>query len=470
MKKIICLLSGVALLTACNNFIDMNPISQQNANTFYKDSLEMNQALAAAYNALQSEDQYGGDGYPHFMEVPSDNTWDKNTTMDGGAYASFDNFMVDPTNAQLERTWIACYDGIQRCNIVITRLLNTEASEVLTEDFKARKLGETYFLRALTYFNMVRMWGDIPLVTQEVTDVNEAFNHVRASSEEVYQQIIADLEYASANLPAAYDASNLGRATSGAAQTLLAKVYLTRQEWQKSLDLLNKVISGGQYVLLDDFASVFDVNNKNNKESIFEVQFDKVIEGQGYMGRDPLITGSDINNLPSDNLLKLFEENPDDRKDASVIDMGTQGWRLYKWHDTKGPNNGLGFNIMVLRYADVLLMASEAMNELGYGQPQALEYLNKIRTRSHAEEYTYSQLNSQEAFREAIAKERRLELAFENHRWFDLLRTGKALEVMNSCEGGAIFPLNVKSFQLLFPIPQNQIDASGGKLTQNEGY
>lgn len=470
MKKIICLLSGVALLTACNNFIDMNPISQQNANTFYKDSLEMNQALAAAYNALQSEDQYGGDGYPHFMEVPSDNTWDKNTTMDGGAYASFDNFMVDPTNAQLERTWIACYDGIQRCNIVITRLLNTEASEVLTEDFKARKLGEAYFLRALTYFNMVRMWGDIPLVTQEVTDVNEAFDHVRASSEEVYQQIIADLEYAAANLPAAYDASNLGRATSGAAQTLLAKVYLTRQEWQKSLDLLNKVISGGQYVLLDDFASVFDVNNKNNKESIFEVQFDKVIEGQGYMGRDPLITGSDINNLPSDNLLKLFEENPDDRKDASVIDMGTQGWRLYKWHDTKGSNNGLGFNIMVLRYADVLLMASEAMNELGYGQPQALEYLNKIRARSHAEEYTYSQLNSQEAFREAIAKERRLELAFENHRWFDLLRTGKALEVMNSCSGGAIFQLNVKPFQLLFPIPQNQIDASGGKLTQNEGY
>lgn len=470
MKKIIYLLSSVALLTACNNFIDLNPISQQNADTFYKDSLEITQALAAAYNALQSKDQYGGDGYPHFMEVPSDNTWNKNTTMGGGAFASFDNFMVDPTNAQLEWTWIACYDGIQRCNIVITRLLNTKSSEVLTDDFKARKLGEAYFLRALTYFNMVRMWGDIPLVTQEVTDVNEAFDHVRASSEEVYQQIIADLEYAASSLPAAYDASELGRATSGAAQTLLAKVYLTRQEWQKSLDLLNKVISGGQYYLLDDFASVFDVNNKNNKESIFEVQFDKVIEGQGYMGRDPLITGGDINNLPSDNLLKLFDENPDDRKNASVIDLGMQNWRLYKWHDTKGSNNGLGFNIMVLRYADVLLMASEAMNELGYGQPLALEYLNKVRTRSHAEEYTYSQLNSQEAFRTAIKKERRLELSFENHRWFDLLRTGEAIEVMNSCEGGAIFQLNVKSYQLLFPIPQNQIDASGGKLTQNEGY
>ncbi|MCD8267572.1 MAG: RagB/SusD family nutrient uptake outer membrane protein [Parabacteroides sp.] len=194
---------------------------------------------------------------------------------------------------------------------------------------------------------------------------------------------------------------------------------------------MNNVISSGQYGLLSNFADVFSVDNKNNKESIFEVQFDKTIEGQGYMGGDPLITGSDVNNLPSDNLLKLFEENQDDRKDASVIDLGVQGWRLYKWHDTKGTNNGMGFNIMVLRYADVLLMAAEIMNEIGYGQPQALEYLNQIRKRSHATEYTSSDLPDQETFRTAITKERRLELAFENHRWFDLLRTGKAIEVLN---------------------------------------
>ena len=150
--------------------------------------------------------------------------------------------------------------------------------------------------------------------------------------------------------------------------------------------------------------------------------------------------------------------------------MGTQGWRLYKWHGTKGSNNGMDFNIMVLRYADVLLMASEAMNEIGYGNTTALEYLNEIRKRSHASEYSYTELSNQEKFREAIAKERRLELAFENHRWFDLLRTGKAIEVMNSCKDGSIFDLNINQHQLLFPIPQNQIDASGGKLTQNEGY
>lgn len=469
MKKkiLMIIMSGAMALTSCNNFIDLDPVSQQSANTFYKDTLEIDQALTAAYNILQSTELYGSDiGYASFMEVPSDNTWNENTTMGGGAYASFDNFIVDPTNSQLENTWIASFDGVQRCNIVISRLLNGS----LNESFKARKLGEAYFLRALIYFNMVRMWGGVPLITEEVTDVNEAFNHERASVEEIYTQIIQDLDFASTNLPETYDASNIGRATRGAALTLLAKVYLTRNEWQQALSKLNLVISGKKYELLDNFADVFSVTNKNNKESIFEVQFDKVKEGQGYMGNDPLITGSDINNLPSYNLLKLFEENQDDRRDASVIDLGVQGWRLYKWHDTKGSNNGLGFNIMVLRYADVLLMASEALNELEYGSDDALEYLNKIRRRSHATEYTYTELSDQESFREAIAKERRLELAFENHRWFDLVRTGKAIEVMNNCEGGAIFAINVQPHQLLFPIPQNQIDASGGKLTQNEGY
>lgn len=467
MKNLLLILTIPFLITSCNNFIDLDPVSQQNANTFYKDSLEMDQALTAAYNALQSIDQYGGDGFSSFMEVTSDNTWNENVTMGGGAYASFDNFIVDPTNIQVQKTWVACYDGIQRCNIVITRL---EKNDEISEDFKLRKQGEAYFLRALTYFNMVRIWGGVPLITEEVTNVNDAFNHTRSTIEAVYEQIIKDLEFAAKYLPVSYNSSNMGRATKGAAQTLLAKVYLTRNDWQQALSLLNDVITSGQYDLLNNFADVFSVDNKNNKESIFEVQFDKTIEGQGYMGGDPLITGSDVNNLPSANLLKLFEENPDDRKEASVINLGVQGWRLYKWHDTKGTNNGMGFNIIVLRYADVLLMAAETMNELGYGQPKALEYLNLIRKRSHALEYTNLDLPNQEAFREAIVKERRLELAFENHRWFDLLRTNKAIEVLNKSNGASIYPISVKPYQLLFPIPQAEIDASGHKLEQNEGY
>lgn len=144
--------------------------------------------------------------------------------------------------------------------------------------------------------------------------------------------------------------------------------------------------------------------------------------------------------------------------------------RLYKWHDTKGSNGGLGFNIIVLRYADVLLMAAEALNEIGYGNEKALKYLNMVRKRSHATVHTYEGLNSQAKFREAIATERRLELAFENHRWFDLVRTGKALAVVNANNGGSVLTVDAKEHQLLFPIPQNQIDASANKLIQNSGY
>lgn len=468
MKKLFILLSVAACMTSCNDFIDLEPISQQNAGTFYKDSLEIGQALNAAYNSLQSVDEYGSEkGYASFMEISSDNTYNSNTTQNGGAYASFDNFTIEPTNVQIEATWIACYAGIQRCNIVLTRL---ESNSTVSDKYKKRVKGEAEFLRALTYFNMVRIWGGVPLITKEVADVNEAFKHERSTVDAVYEQIIADLKDASANLPLSYDAANLGRATQGAAKTLLAKVYLTRKDYGNALTLLNEVIASGQYALLPDFADVFSTNNKNNKESIFEVQFDKTLAGQGYMGADPLLQSSDVNNLPSENLLKLFDENPDDRKAATVIDKGVYGWRLYKWHDTKGDNNGMGFDIMVLRYADVLLMASEIMNEQQYGQQMALDYLNAIRKRSHATPYTYDELSDQEKFREAIAKERRLEFAFENQRWFDLLRTGKAIEVLNNSTGISVFPVHIQPYQLLYPIPQGQIDASGSRLTQNEGY
>ena len=273
------------------------------------------------------------------------------------------------------------------------------------------------------------MWGDIPLITEEVTNVNDAFNHTRTSTEEIYQQIIADLQFASDNLPASYDNANIGRATKGASQTLLAKVYLTRHDWQSCLTLLNTVISSQQYRLLDNFADVFAVTNKNNAESIFEVQFDGTAEGQGYPGQDPLISGSDVNNLPSDNLLALFEANQDDRYAASVIDMGTQGWRLYKWHGTKGTNNGMNFNIMVLRYADVLLSLSEILvrqnNEVS---SESLELLNRIRRRAGIKDIKPTDYTSPEEFLDLLLLERGHEFWAEGHRRADLIRFGKFVE------------------------------------------
>lgn len=467
MKNILILMISVVSLASCDNFIDLDPISDPNANSFYKDGTDMEQALNAAYNSLQSVNEYGGIGFASFMEVSSDNTWNTNTTQNGGAYAAFDNFLVDPTNTQLESTWATCYNGIYNCNIVINRI---NALNNIDEDKKKQMLGEALFLRALTYFNMVRMWGDVPLITKESNDVNEAFKHTRESSEKVYQQIISDLKSAAEALPISYDDANVGRVTKGAAQTLLSKVYLTRNDWTSASALLKSIISSGTYELLPNFSDVFSVDNKNNKESIFEVQFDKTIEGEGYSGGDPLQIGSDVNNLPSQNLINLFNENPDDRKDASIKDMGVQGVRMYKWHDSKGPYGTMGFDIIVLRYADVLLMASEALNEIKYGSSDALNYLNEVRKRSHAKPYTYQELSDQENFRNAVAKERRLELAFENSRWFDLVRTGKAVQTINKNNGGSVLNVNIDEHQTLFPIPQAEIDASGSKLTQNKGY
>ena len=468
MKKIAVIFLSAAAAVACNGFINLDPISEQGANGFYKGEYEMNQALSAVYSTLQSADQYGSqNGYACFMELPSDNTYNLNTTQNGGRYAAFDNFTVDATNAQVASTWISCYNTIQKANIVIDRSNSPEVT--LSETAKAQITGQAYFLRALTYFNLVRIWANVPLITSEVLNVNEAFNHVQSAPADIYPVIISDLEKAINSLPESWPAADAGRATKGAARTLLGKVYLTLGDYSSAMTQLNSVI--GKYSLLPKFSDVFSVTNKNNAETIFAVQFDKTAQGEGYPSNsDPMQNGSDVNNLPSKNLIALFNANPDDRKDATIIDAGAKGIRNYKYHDTVGSNNGLGFDIIVLRYADVLLMAAEALNEQNYGGKEALGYLNDIRKRAHATEYTYTDLPNQGAFRDAVEKERRLELAFENHRWFDLVRTGKALSVVNANDGGSVLKVNAQKYQLLFPIPQSEIDASGNKLVPNEGY
>lgn len=468
MKKIAILFLCAVAAASCNDFINLKPISEQGANGFYKGEYEMNQALAAVYGTLQSGDQYGSqNGYACFMELPSDNTYNLNTTQNGGRYADFDNFRVQPDNAAVSATWVSCFKTIANANIVIDRANSPEVT--LSETAKAQITGQAYFLRALTYFNMVRIWANVPLVTSEVLNVNDAFNHTQSAPSDIYPVIIDDLEKAIQTLPESWPAADAGRATKGAALTLLGKVYLTLGDWGSAMTQFKSVI--GKYSLLDNFADVFSVTNKNNAETIFAVKFDKTAQGEGYpSSSNPMQSGNDVNNLPSKNLIALFEANPDDRKDATIIDAGALGIRNYKYHDTVGSNNGLGFDIIVLRYADVLLMAAEALNEQSYGGTEALGYLNQVRSRAHAKTYSYADLPNQEAFREAVAKERRLELAFENHRWFDLVRTGKALETVNANNGGSVLEVNAKQYQLLFPIPLSEIDASGKKLVPNEGY
>lgn len=462
MKKLYLLLV-VALFTSCDaDFINLIPVSDQSIDGFYRSDSDLEQAVIGAYDGLQTPYR---SNFSYFMEVRSDNSYNSNTTANGGANADFDNFTLASSNYILNDTWNACYRGIQRCNIILNRMNGV----AMDEQIRSYRAGEVKFIRALTYFNMVRIWGDVPLILQEMKDPFEAFDHHRTPSAEVYASIIKDLEDAIAVLPETWKGThNIGRVTSGAARTLLGKVYLTRKEYTKALSEFEKVIGSGVYALVPRFADVFGEANENNKESIFEIQFKSDAFGEG--GSDGgLFSSGDGDNWPSPNMMELFKNNWDDRFDAS-IDTSFNFPKFAKQKSVRGADGSFGSNVVVLRYADLLLMAAETLNELGYGQANSFSYLNQIRTRASASQYDVNSLPDQERFRKAIELERRLELAFENHRWFDLLRTGRALEVMSEAQGASAFDINIKPHQLLFPIPLEQIDASGGLVVQNQDY
>jgi hypothetical protein len=313
-------------------------------------------------------------------------------------------------------------------------------------------------------------------VTKVIT-AEAAYAFTRAPADDVYADITGDLTQAAALLPASYSGNNVGRATGGSAKSLLGKVYLTRKRHGEAAGVLKEVMDGGQYALLPSYADLFKVENANHKESIFEVQYKANSQGRGspfatlFTPRTGnaglLLTGQGATqgyNRPTRDMLGAYEPG-DLRKDASLApnweDKGiTYNDPYIKKYLSRQSNVSDGdANWIVLRYADVLLMYAEALNELGR-TVEALPFLNQVRARAGLaplEGLDQGQL------RLALEQERRVELAFEGHRWFDLLRTGRAIEVMNS-KG---FPIT--SRDLLYPIPQSQIDINP-ELKQNDGY
>ncbi len=473
-KHIFLFIIIITLLVACEDAIDINPTSQVSVDNYYKIAADIEQGVIAAYDALQLTGQYR-QNYVYFMEVTSDNSYQASITNSGGAYGDFDLFRLVPSNNVLNETWRDAYRGIQRVNVVLNRIDNV----VMDETLRNTRKGELKFLRALTYFNLVRIWGDMPLVLTETTDPFESFGKGRDNVDAVYAQIIKDLEEAVAALPVKQD---IGRATKGAAQALLGKVYLTRKDFTKASTILREVVNAGTYKLATEFKDNFDVKKENGVESIFEVQFKSggIGEGSpfanlfapsGTAGRQLVgnIGGTLGDNLPTQDLLNAYAAN-DKRKDATIGALTDGTLYCKKYLDTPFQDRDANNNFIVLRYADVLLMAAEALNEQDYvAGGEAFTYLNQIRSRAGLTALTALELPDQQTFRRAIEKERQLELAFENHRWFDLVRTGRALEVMNAHK--SIWGQTVmKSHQVLFPVPQTQIDASAGALKQNQGY
>lgn len=485
MKNIynLLLLSGICVsLISCDSFLDLQPKTELSVDQFYKTPEQFRSAVNGAYSALQEGDMYGN--WYVMSEIPSDNT---RNALSGSVtdQDEFDKFYIRTTNPYVANFWNKAYDGINRVNTILGRIDNIAMDDNLREQYKL----ECKFLRGLLYFNMVRVYGDVPLVLKEIT-ITESYGYLRESKDKVYKQIIADLTDAE-KLPKSYGAEDIGKATSGAAKSLLGKVYLTLQDYSEAEKKLLEVISSGEYSLLentagslniDGYASVFNANNNNSKEGVFEVQYKKggYSEGSNFAnsfapensGTSVIsVGGSGGNNVPELDMYNAYGVG-DLRRDFSMrlgyINNKTNLWvdsrYISKYFDTPYQDGDSNNNFPVIRYADVLLMYAETLNQNGK-TAEACTYLNKIRRRGYGYQTTETSpvdisTTDKDVFFLEVEKERRLELAFEGHRWFDLVRTGRAVEVMKT-KG---YKLNETN--LICPIPQKQIDVNS-KLTQN---
>ena len=448
-------------MTSCgDSFFDLEPASSVTIDKVYKTASDYNVAVIGCYAKLQSQVNF----YTECCEYRSDNLSLGAPTAGTQDRYDIDHFTEKPSNGILSSYWANFNNNVYRCNLLLDQIDGANFAENLKKQYK----GEAMFIRALNYFNMYRIWGGVP-ATKHVVSAAEALKVARYSDEQMFDLIAGDLKEIVDNnyLPETYSSADMGRATSGAAKALLGKVYLTFHKWTEAKDILSQLI--GKYQLVSPIAQVFDVDNKNNNEIIFAVHFNKEIEGEGHSYWYNLTNASDDTNQTS-SLLNTFPTG-DTRKDLITYVQVEKTVRLMnKFYDTKSPTfKTVGNDQILLRYADVLLMYAEALNEIQYDASEgslALKYLNAVRQRAGISNLTAKQLPTQEKFRKGILVERQREFPYEGQRWFDLVRMGFAKSVM--AENG----VEIKDYQLLFPIPQQEIEKVGDKsiLWQNPGY
>lgn len=493
---LIGLLSLNILLAACkDDFLDQVPETGVTGASFFKTESDIKQAVNGAYRSLRDMGLFS---YWVFGEMRSDNTtFQYNAPQRGQENREFvDVFLVNSTNTLIQDYWRENYSGIARCNDVITY-----APEIaMADESRNQSIGEAKFLRAFHYFNLVRQFGGVPLRLNVTQAPGDAQSSGRASVEEVYQQIIADLSDAAEKLPPSYAASDKGRATKGAALAVLGKVYLTQKNYTEALAALRQVTSLG-YRILPNYATVFSPQNKNNDESVFEIQYlgsvpdlaSNFIYQFAPFNSGSIVTGDQNTalsynagwNIPTQNLIEAYESG-DLRKDVSLREGFTDpelGFvnvpYINKYNHGIVDIGSTDDNFPVIRYADVILMISECLNEQGFAaNGEAFNLLNEIRLRAGLQQKTAGNSNpalsvdSQEEFRNAVYQERRVELAFENHRWYDLVRSGKAVVVMTAHGQEELpkqpIPANsyiVTENNLLLPIPQREVNLDN--LPQN---
>jgi starch-binding outer membrane protein, SusD/RagB family len=434
-------LTGILLMASCN-VLDVEPQSSIPASEVFKDKNGITRGINGAYSSFQSLSYYGRT-YGIFADLAADNlVHPPNAT--SVPYAEVDNNSILPENGTVDGMWTAIYDGINVANNVIVQVPNILE---MTAAEKNVALAELYFIRALHHFNLLNYFGAIPIKTTPtvgVADVNVARDPVDA----VYRAIIDDLLFAVNYLP---DGSSKIRATNQAANALLARVYLYQKDYGNASARATLVIEDGGYALKDNFADVFA--SEETEESIFEIDFIPVDRNRIAEYNFPLTLNGRREVAPSDDLIAKYSSS-DERLAASIAYTGTSPYAI-KYDDLSTGAD----NVIVLRLAEMYLIRAEAEARLNVDLQQAKDDLNMVRLRAGL---PGTAANSQSALLSAIEEERRLEFAFEGHRWFDLVRTGRAVDVLLTV---------TDEDQTLFPIPLSEmLTNTNPGMYQNPGY
>jgi len=468
MKKIkyLLILFGVVLFGCGEDFLERSPISNMNELDFYKSEKDLTTAMWSSYSSLYT--LYGPESLPSFFgELMSDNAYSDNTAGTVQDYESFENHTMNQNNGLVLNYWNNYYSAIFTLNNIIYKSSGADFAS------KDALVAEARFLRALYYFDMVRAWGDIPLVVNPV-GIADAYKQGRTPATEVYNQIIEDLNFAAAKLPLKASQRFVGAASQEAANALLGKVYLTTGNKSKAAETLLKVY--GKFSLVS-YADLWNKTKKNGAESIFEIQY-KGGKSNPYSSYWAMFTpldnrivtawGGGMNQVTTD-LWNAYETG-DPRRDLSIQDgyKTAAGARVevkfaIKWKDATAELNGLreaaDNNFIVLRYADVLLMLTEATGDA--------KYMNEVRTRVGLPLYgTAGYPAKYNTVDLACEHERQVELALEFHRWFDLKRTGRAIAVIKNSTKNITIAAN----KLVLPIPLEVITQNPNVITQNEAY
>ncbi|MGX5690878.1 RagB/SusD family nutrient uptake outer membrane protein [Arcticibacter tournemirensis] len=510
--------------SSCSDFLERPVLGQENIDTYFQTEEECLKQLAGAYQGVFWDDWWQVAAPSVGFEMASDDLWMGNTTQSQSDWIRMAHYGNPSQDGPISNYWQYRYKAILRCNIVISKV---SAAPITNEDLRKRIIAEAKFLRAFNYFELVKNFGGVPIVL-EMKLPSEVQGITRSSIQDTYKQIEQDLQDAIAGLPlrSEYPSADLGRATKGAAMGYLGKAYLYQEKYIEAAQILGEIIQSNEYDLLPNFGDVWSISHNNSIESLFEVQYSSTIS-YNLGGRLPVFTGSRNDagwswGLPTSNLEKAFidagdterlkwtivkngDDVPgDDAPEAQdyVIAPGDHksgriNRKFYIPHSLRAKPydaNHNNLNHRLLRFADVLLMYAEATNALGR-DGDARQALNRVRGRASVNLPAIT--SSGTALRDAIRRERRLELALEFQRLYDIRRwkddNGKRAIANIMGPNGSFVKYNLQestdeyeranqressdkgsTFQenrdLLFPIPNTEVQLSGGSIVQNPNF